>query len=242
MTDLEIYEKALIEINKLEAPSLLLEDYNHFINKAVQQYTNLVYNRYEINQQATDDLYVLKKSINIKVNTEDNIDDYLGNVCSKELPQDYLHMLSCVVKFSPKENIKCYEKGKNLYYTARRWTSDILSGSINNAYMCPSYRRPYYRIINNENNKIEINFGRDSLFKIEEIYIDYIRKPALIELTHEKIENGNATVLEFPDYACYEILNIFTKLLFENASDPRLQTNIPINQTIPSGAQPASTN
>lgn len=38
--------------------------------------------------------------------------------------------------------------------------------------------------------------------------------------------------MEFPDYICYEIINEFVKLLLENASDPRLQTNIPINQTI----------
>lgn len=38
--------------------------------------------------------------------------------------------------------------------------------------------------------------------------------------------------LEFPDYVCYEIINILVKLIMENASDPRLQTNLPINQTI----------
>jgi hypothetical protein len=39
-------------------------------------------------------------------------------------------------------------------------------------------------------------------------------------------------VLEFPDYICYEIINLFVKLVMENIGDPRLQTNIPINQTI----------
>lgn len=62
MTARELYEYALIEVNKIEAPSLLLEDYNYFINKAVQQYINKVYNRYDVNQQSTDDLKVLKTS------------------------------------------------------------------------------------------------------------------------------------------------------------------------------------
>ena len=39
-------------------------------------------------------------------------------------------------------------------------------------------------------------------------------------------------VLEFPDYMCYEIINTYMKLLFENASDPRLQTNMAVNQSI----------
>ena len=55
-----------------------------------------------------------------------------------------------------------------------------------------------------------------------------------IRLTQEQI---NATldfsqVLEFPDYVCFEIANIFVRLLMENSSDPRLQTNMPINNTI----------
>ena len=62
MTERDLYDAALIEINKLEAPSMLLEDYNYFINKAIQQYINKAYNRYEINQQATDDLGALKVS------------------------------------------------------------------------------------------------------------------------------------------------------------------------------------
>ena len=63
MTVLEFYEHVLTELNKVEAPSLLLEDFNYFANKAVQQYTNKVYNRYDINQQSTDDLKFLKTSM-----------------------------------------------------------------------------------------------------------------------------------------------------------------------------------
>ena len=70
MTERDLYDAALIEINKLEAPSMLLEDYNYFINKAIQQYINKAYNRYEINQQATDDLGALKVSKIIDINSE----------------------------------------------------------------------------------------------------------------------------------------------------------------------------
>jgi hypothetical protein len=67
MTERELYEYALIEMNKVEAPSLLLEDYNYFINKAVQQYINKVYNRYDINQQSSDDVRVLKATTIVKL-------------------------------------------------------------------------------------------------------------------------------------------------------------------------------
>lgn len=45
-------------------------------------------------------------------------------------------------------------------------------------------------------------------------------------------EKNRPEEMEFPDYVCYEIINEFVKLLLENTSDPRLQTNVPINQTI----------
>ena len=72
MTVRDLYDAALIEINKLEAPSMLLEDYNYFINKAIQQYINKAYNRYEINQQATDDLGALKVSTTLLVESDDS--------------------------------------------------------------------------------------------------------------------------------------------------------------------------
>ena len=62
MTAREMYEYALIELNKIEAPSLILEDYNYFINKDVQQYINLSYAKFEVDQQSTDDLRVLRAS------------------------------------------------------------------------------------------------------------------------------------------------------------------------------------
>ena len=60
MTARQVYEGVLIELNKVEAPSLLLEDFNYLFNKAVYQYINTRYNIYDINQQTTDDVRVLK--------------------------------------------------------------------------------------------------------------------------------------------------------------------------------------
>ena len=82
MTARDLYDAALIEINKLEAPSMLLEDYNYFINKAIQQYINKVYNRYEINQQATDDLLSLRSSSSPEITADTK--DYTA-----VLPDDY---------------------------------------------------------------------------------------------------------------------------------------------------------
>jgi len=38
--------------------------------------------------------------------------------------------------------------------------------------------------------------------------------------------------MEFPDYVCQEIINELTSLVMANIADPRLQTHIPITQSI----------
>lgn len=82
---------------------------------------------------------------------------------------------------------------------------------------------------------MEIRYGKDnSVFVLSKVYVDYLRTPQYLQLTQEQIDDIEDTSqsLEFPDYVCQEIVNDLIILLLENASDPRLQTNIPINQTI----------
>lgn len=252
MTWRELYEYALIEVNKLKAPSLLLEDYNYFINKAVQQYMNLVYNHYDINQQSNDDLRVLTTT---KVYNQEDIGDN-----TVTLPIDYVHLLNCIVTVSPlsNSNNKCGSSETSGYRTAaKQLTSDRYAGILNNYYLKPTAKRPYY-MLKSSNNKTAVPWTRltegergevsaneyDSLLKIEcgngsvsKIEIDYVRAPQKIELTDEDIFSidDNSPHLEFPDYVCFEIVNIFTKLLMENAGDPRLQTNPAVNNTISGG-------
>jgi hypothetical protein len=91
------------------------------------------------------------------------------------------------------------------------------------------------RVANVSKVRIEIRFGEDdSIFEPVAAYIDYIKAPMFIQLTYNDITSteDHTRVLEFPDYVCFEIVNEFVKLLMENASDPRLQTNFAINQTI----------
>lgn len=279
MTERDLYDAALIEINKLEAPSMLLEDYNYFINKAIQQYINKAYNRYEINQQATDDLRALKTTVALIVNdyTETpipNEDFYFFAV----LPTDYMHILNCVVEFEKKSGVISTGCDKNnsknkISSVARKLTSDVYPAVINNAYFKPSYKVPYYsvsymteddviagkilqpcldvyadkasiitRLLNpcgeetpdwNGGAVLNIRCGDTKKYTPVYAYVDYIKTPNKIELTENNLKGAdNTKTLEFSDYVCYEIINEFVKLLLENASDPRLQTNIPINQTI----------
>jgi len=62
MTVREIYESVLVEINKENAPTFTIEEFNYLLNKAVLAFVNEKYNFYAANQQLSDDLRVLLKT------------------------------------------------------------------------------------------------------------------------------------------------------------------------------------
>lgn len=63
MTARGIYEAILIELSKVNAPPLKLHEFNYLCNKAINQFINEIYNQYDINQQTTDDIRVLKSTV-----------------------------------------------------------------------------------------------------------------------------------------------------------------------------------
>jgi hypothetical protein len=291
MTIKQCYDYLLIEQNKLKAPSILLEDFIYLFNKSIQQYINGVYNRCEYNQQSSDDLGSLQTKVIIDANDVAYKEELNDVIWTFKLPNDYLHLLNCVAKFEGYKNKKyCGESiVEEISSPCRRLTADLYPGILNNYYMKPSYKRPYYYIINRNGNQddstlpdsnviptnyemdkkivdggtykienpnddyratvylkeryerasnqsniyIEIHTG-ESNYKLKQLYITYIKSPMYVSMTEEDIldPQDNTQVLEFPDYICYEIINICSRLILENASDPRLQTNPIVNQSI----------
>lgn len=256
MTARRLFEYLLIELNKVEAPTILLEDFNYFGTKAIIDYVNTKYNFYDMNQQISDDLNVLREPA-VLSDLKRNIDLLQGDTYSTILPSDYFHLLSCIVEFKGAVNTRCKTSTSNHYYGAKRLSGGMLANILNNYYLKPSYKHPYYRISGSEasatsaelivrdaggvSKQIEILYGKDSSkFSIENIHIEYLKVPLRINLTQDEIDSDIDTSqeLEFPEYVCMEILKGLVKLLMENASDPRLQTNIPVNQTIMNPGQP----
>lgn len=98
------------------------------------------------------------------------------------------------------------------------------------------------RIGNPSDIRLEIRYGRtDSVFKLREVQVDYIRVPQYIRLTQEQLDltQDVSQILEWPDYVCQEIINILIRLIMEHTNDPRLGNNVQINQSIarPNGKQ-----
>lgn len=286
MTAREIYEHVLTELNKASAPSILLDDFNYSINKAIHQFGNKRYNVYDKNQQTTDDLRVLtSKTILNPVLSTDYGSPLGGNsmydsIFVTKLPEDYWHILNCVCDYELLSNVGCLRKGTKLQYRARRLTADIWPEIIDNYYFKPKYDRPYYYLNGfGENKKIEyknipqspsliqngqislksikatpqltslgnpnkiqmeIRYGSDiKRFKLKQVFIDYLKVPETINLTTQQLDlvQDTSQILEFPDYVCFEIINELVKLLLENSKNPRLETLMPVNQSIAPPAQ-----
>jgi len=268
MTARQLFEYALIEINKVEAPSLLLDDYNYLLNKAVINYVNKRYNIYDTNQQTTDDLRVLTGTAVITGFTLKTGSTLFGATYIGRLPSDYFHLLGCIAEFNVTKKYKCYNPSTPFQTGVKRLTADKYPALIDNYYLKPSFKNPYYYIHNDVSPTIDVNqvgvndeqpsdtvrhgnsspvnieirYGKDNtLFVLSKVFIDYLRVPRYIKLTQAQVDTTEdlSSIVEFPDYVCYEIIKELVILLMENASDPRLQSNIPINQSIapPQGGQ-----
>lgn len=171
MTARQVWEGMLTELSKVNAPSMLLQDFNYFFNKAINQYINKRYNIYDVNQQTSDDLRVLKATsiLEVKLATQSEPLKALVNLGAGKsklfgatyevtLPSDYLHILNCVCIYKVNKNWKCYNAGNYVQFAAKRLTADSWSVIVNDYYNRPLPERPYFYIHNlNINNTVPTN-------------------------------------------------------------------------------------
>lgn len=260
MTIKQAYSYTLTELNKVEAPAMLLDDFIYFMNKAIILFYNERYMLYEVNQQLTDDLRVLtgKATLNSFTLITDNA---FPASYKTVLPADYWHILNCSVKFAPiAGKVKCNTGSAPIFKGTKRMTSQMYSGLIDNYYLKPSHKNSYYylrntgepvisadgireqgdRMQNTSPVNIEIIYGTENdKYELTSAHVDYLKIPKYVSITEDEIDSDEdeSQVLEFPHTLCLEIIKKLVALLMENFSDPRLNTNLPINQAVQPGTQ-----
>lgn len=153
MTSKQIYEATAIELSKVQAPALKLYEFNYFFNQAIRQFVNKVYNVYDVNQQTTDDLRVLKATATLVPTIADSTGnkaiDYLrGATYFVDMPDDYLHLLNCICLFDVNKNKECWNKGDVMVVGATKLTADSWSSVVDDVYNQPTKKRPYYYVHN----------------------------------------------------------------------------------------------
>ena len=240
MTDVDLYHNLLIELNKAESPSHTPEAYNHLINKGTQQFFNKMYTAYNSNQQKTDDVESLVQRIELLV-PDDSVSNTFRGV-NFYLPENYWHLLNCIVTVEFLQPFRCYSVGEELTTGAKRATADIYSFTVDNVYMKPRWDRMYYYISNSildDTTVIQIFPGSEALagnfVTLRRVNIDYLKVPELISITQAKLDDpfNLAEELEFSDNVAYRIINEIAKIVLENASDQRTSTHVQVSQSVP---------
>lgn len=162
MTSKQIYEATAIELSKVQAPALKLYEFNYFFNQAIRQFVNKVYNVYDVNQQTTDDLRVLKATATLQPTIADSTGnkaiDYLrGATYFVDMPDDYLHLLNCICLFDVNKRKDCWNAGDVMVVGATKLTADSWSSVVDDVYNQPTKKRPYYYVHNQ--NDIDVANG-----------------------------------------------------------------------------------
>ena len=85
-----------------------------------------MYSTYEINQQRVDDLRVLRNTVKLelKESPDQSSNNFYQCVYETELPEDYLHILNCIVEFQVTKSNRCGNKSSIVHYGAKRLSSD----------------------------------------------------------------------------------------------------------------------
>jgi hypothetical protein len=113
-------------------------------------------------------------------------------------------------------------------------SSDIKAGILNNDYLKPTFYRPYFEIIDN-NIVIDLGDINTKSIKISNIRIEYLKQPVYVDLTEEQVEEeveDTSQVLEFSKDVGDEITKVALKLILERGMNPRMQSNVAVNQSI----------
>lgn len=189
MTSKQIYEATAIELSKVQAPALKLYEFNYFFNQAIRQFVNKVYNVYDVNQQTTDDLRVLKATATllpkIAPSTGNKALDYLrGATYYVDMPDDYLHLLNCICLFDVNKTKECWNKGDVMVVGATKLTADSWSSVVDDVYNQPTKKRPYYYVHNQ--NDIHVSTDGNLTSVNSEL-------PTNINDTEAKVPSGNPT-------------------------------------------------
>lgn len=232
----EVYLDVLTELVKEESPTLYLDDFLYYYNKAINEYLNLRYEKFEITQQLTDDLRPWKREYIATEDETKNLVINIDNIVGSDNEMNYRHTLNCVISVKLRRPVRHCEQsaGTSKKYKVTRSTSERDAGIVDNVYLEPKFYRPYFNI---KGDSIVIDAGAVDTKKVDvtSITLDYLTQPKGVTLTEDVIFNEAADgsqVLEFPINVSNEITKRAVILILERDGNPRLQGNTVSNQTV----------
>ncbi len=166
----------------------------------------------------------------------------------KILKANYMHLLSCEVTWLDSTGLR------SKTFPAKHLTLDMLTNIQTNAYLKPSFRQPYYLLRDNTDNTgiakqatgrkqyqnrplVEMYLGSAITgTTLSKVRIDYLKLPETVVLSTSEAyvdTSDTSQVLEFPDYLKNEFVKRLTTNFLENVGNPRVNTQVQINQEVP---------
>lgn len=231
MTIREAYLNVLTELVKEESPTLYLEDFLYYFNKAVGEFMNLRYEKFELTQQLTDDLRPWKctyRADSLEIDVRD-----IGD--SSEICGDYRHVLSCTIGVTlVRPVIGCDQRvNKVTKYKVTRASAARAAGILDNDYFRAAFYRPYFSL---SGNTLSIDVGEinEKWVSVGDIQVEYLMQPVKHIMTDEDItlEEDESEVLNYPLDVAEAIVKRALLLILERDGNPRMQTNMGVNQSI----------
>jgi len=227
-------QQGVDKINSFQADTLLSEEIDLELNKAINKFVNLKYGKnnlytkgFEESQKRVDDLRVLIKDEDLKLQFKDTTVNSIYTYVSSSLPSDYRFLLKALATVYHKSTCKTLNRQEQLeagYLNdndsraiSRKspmkfvQQDDILT-ILSDPFNTTTKEKPLITI---EHDSI-VAYTND-IFVIDDIKLTYIKNPAKVSLSL-------GVNCELADQTHQEIVDMTINSILEGISDPRYKT------------------
>lgn len=225
MTIKELFEGSLIESRKELSPMVLLREFNHYANQAIESVVNDYYIAFETNQKVLDYLKALKTNLQIAATSITPTAAY-RDALRFDLPTNYRHLTGLLICYEVVGAVteSCLAVGEIFEHGSKRIDSDRYVSIIQDPYQKPRYFNPYHIL---QGTEAILLTGNHPGINVKSVTLDYLKRPATVALTQNQAFTDTVDVsenLEFDEITNQKILDKLIQFLMERSSDPRLAT------------------
>ena len=227
-------QQGVDKINSFQADTLLSEEIDLELNKAISKFVNLKYGKnnlygkgFEESQKRVDDLRVLIKDVDLKLSFRDTTINEINTYISLALPTDYRFLLKALAEVTHKSTCKPLTSKEqsqpglladNDDTSIQRKSSmkfiqqDDILAILSDPFNTTKKERPLITI---EHDSI-IVYTND-IFIIDSVKLTYIKNPAIVSLSL-------GVDCELAEQTHQEIIDMAINSILEGISDPRYKT------------------
>ena len=212
------YKNVLRELDKWEAPTFTIRNFNYFFPSSIREYITENYVEFDVVQKDLDDLRAILV-----------LDHSLAFVDNKApLPDEYQHMLHLEVSLKVTEETKDYDADEIVTAFPKRLKTGRKGYVQKNAYQQQSVNYSHYQI---DKDSLYVYSGTS---EVQSGKMDYLQIPEDVYLNPDKTVDYtdplNNTVLQFPDHVIFEIIKKCRQIFLENIESPRYSSTLQENQ------------